>query len=104
MAAAASLLPPASPAAIGMRFSRRAASGKASAARPTARRASAIPASDGVEAGRVERPAVEPPTTWRLSSAPAGAGEAQPVRERERDHDRVELVEPVGDACRAPRA
>ena len=44
IAAAASLLPPARPAATGIRFSSRTASGNVSDPRPTTRRASAMPA------------------------------------------------------------
>ena len=103
-AAAASLLPPARPAAIGMRFSRRAASGNVSAPRPTAAARLRDAREHGAEPAGSSAAGRRRPTTWRLSSAPGRAREAQPIREAERDHDRVELVEPVRHACRAPRA
>src|SRR5579862_5393943 len=74
IAAGASLLPPASPAAIGIRFSSRAARAGVGRAPPTARRAASI-------ARRTRLSAVGPrasrsrpgPETWRVSSGPAAA-------------------------------
>ena len=92
-AAAASLEPPARPAATGIRLSRRIARGGAAVpAALTALRAA-------LTALRTRLSAAGPgskPVEWRLSAAVGLDCNAQPIGEAERHHDRVERVVAVG--------
>ena len=101
MAAAASLLPPARPAATGMRFSSRTASGKRLGAAPDDAPGLRDAREHEPNAGR-DRASVGRPRRRRRAGCPRGpaaAREAQPVGEAERDHHRVEVVEAVAAGC-----
>ena len=96
IAAAASLLPPARPGGHGdaLLQPRRERERLRAAADDAARLGDAT--EHGAEAGGVQRgPAVRPPTTWRLSSAPAARARLSRSASAQRHHHRVEGVEAV---------
>ena len=95
-AAAASLLPPARPAAIGIRFSRRAARAGVGRAPPTAVRRGGDRPQDEVAGCRPERRPVEVVAGDVEGVLGSGRrGEREAIGQAERGHDRMEGVEAV---------